>query len=72
MSDFPSEKIIILTKNCSPKYMTIEDIGSGINFNKKKLRKIIKLAVNGKIKRAVAYENIEILPMLEMTDFINN
>ena len=36
-----------------PTYMLIEDIGSGINFNRKGLRKIIKLAISGKINRVV-------------------
>ena len=36
-----------------PKYEIIEDIGSGINFNRRGLRKIIKLAINGKIKKLV-------------------
>jgi predicted site-specific integrase-resolvase len=36
-----------------PKYRMIEDIGSGINFNRKGLRKIIKLAIEGKINKLV-------------------
>ena len=41
-----------------PNYKLIEDIGSGINFNRKGLRKIIKLAINGKIKiLVVAYKD---------------
>ena len=40
------------------KYEIIEDIGSGINFNRKGLRKIIKLAIEGKInKLVVAYKD---------------
>ena len=36
----------------------IEDIGSGINFNRKGLRKIIKLGIEGKInKLVVAYKD---------------
>jgi putative resolvase len=36
----------------------IEDIGSGINFNRKGLRNIIKLAIEGKInKLVVAYKD---------------
>ena len=31
----------------------IQDIGSGINFNKKGIRKIIYLAIEGKINRLV-------------------
>ena len=45
-------------KNKFPDYMIIEDIGSGINFNRKGLRKIIKLAIANKInKLAVAYKD---------------
>jgi predicted site-specific integrase-resolvase len=41
-----------------PNYEIIEDIGSGINFNRKGLRKIIKLAIEGKInKLIVAYKD---------------
>ncbi len=41
-----------------PKYEIIEDIGSGINFNRKGFRKIIKLAIEGKInKLVVAYKD---------------
>ena len=41
-----------------PKYQMIEDIGSGINFNRKGLRKIIKLGIEGKInKLVVAYKD---------------
>ena len=40
------------------KYEVIEDIGSGINFNRKGLRKIIKLGIEGKInKLVVAYKD---------------
>ena len=40
------------------KYEIIEDIGSGINFNRKGFRKIIKLAIEGKInKLVVAYKD---------------
>jgi predicted site-specific integrase-resolvase len=35
------------------KYELIEDIGSGINFNRKGLRKIIELAISGKINKLV-------------------
>ena len=34
-------------------YKLIEDIGSGINFNRRGLRKIIKYAIEGKIHRVV-------------------
>lgn len=36
-------------KNKYPNHLMIEDIGSGINFNKRWLRKIIKLAIAGRI-----------------------
>jgi len=35
------------------KYEIIEDIGSGINFNRRGLRKIIDLAISGKINKLV-------------------
>lgn len=39
-------------------YEIIEDIGSGINFNRKGLRRIIKLGIEGKInKLVVAYKD---------------
>ncbi len=39
-------------------YEIIEDIGSGINFNRKGLRRIIKLGIAGKINRlVVAYKD---------------
>lgn len=41
-----------------PDYEIIEDIGSGINFNRKGLRKIINMAIEGKIdKLIVAYKD---------------
>ncbi|XWV26693.1 putative resolvase [Tupanvirus soda lake] len=41
-----------------PNHKIIEDIGSGINFNRKGLRKIIKWAIEGKIKEVVvAYKD---------------
>lgn len=41
-----------------PEYTIIEDIGSGINFNRKGFRKIIKLAIEGKIDTlVVAYRD---------------
>jgi len=41
-----------------PTYDVIEDIGSGLNFNRKGLRKIIKLAISGKInKLVIAYKD---------------
>ena len=41
-----------------PNHYLIEDIGSGINFNRRGLRKIIKLAIEGKIEEVViAYKD---------------
>ena len=41
-----------------PNHYLIEDIGSGINFNRRGLRKIIKLAIGGKIEEVViAYKD---------------
>lgn len=41
-----------------PEYTIIEDIGSGINFNRKGLRRIINLAISGKVnKLVVAYKD---------------
>jgi predicted site-specific integrase-resolvase len=41
-----------------PKYTIIEDIGSGLNLNKRGIKKIIKLAIAGKIKElVVAYRD---------------
>ena len=41
-----------------PTYDVTEDIGSGLNFNRKGLRKIIKLAISGKInKLVIAYKD---------------
>jgi len=40
-------------KSKYPKYNVIEDIGSGINFNRKGLRRIIKLAIGGQIGELV-------------------
>ena len=41
-----------------PEYTIVEDIGSGINFNRKGLRKIIRLAISGKIRKVVvAYKD---------------
>jgi predicted site-specific integrase-resolvase len=41
-----------------PKHVLIEDIGSGMNFNKRGIRKIIKLAIEGKIDElVVAYKD---------------
>jgi len=44
--------------NKYPNHTLIEDIGSGLNFNRKGLRKIIKLAISGKIEEVVvAYKD---------------
>jgi putative resolvase len=41
-----------------PKHLLIEDIGSGLNFNRRGLRKIIKYAINGKLEElVVAYKD---------------
>lgn len=41
-----------------PKHIIIEDIGSGMNFNKRGLRKIIHLSIKGKINElVVAYKD---------------
>ena len=41
-----------------PNYTYIEDIGSGLNFNKRGIRKIIDLAISGKINElVVAYKD---------------
>jgi len=39
--------------NLYPDHMLIEDIGSGINLNRRGLRKIIRLAIDGKINELV-------------------
>jgi putative resolvase len=55
-SDLEHQKTYMTKKY--PKYEVIEDIGSGINFNRKGLRKIIKLGIEGKInKLVVAYKD---------------
>jgi len=36
-----------------PNHIIIEEIGSGLNLNKRGIKKIIKLAINGKIKELV-------------------
>ena len=41
-----------------PNHLIIEDIGSGLNLNKRGIRKIIKLAISGKVKElVVAYRD---------------
>jgi putative resolvase len=49
--DLERQKEII--KNKYPKHTMIEDIGSGINLNRKGLRRIIKLAIGGKINEVI-------------------
>jgi predicted site-specific integrase-resolvase len=45
-------------KEYYPNHIIVEDIGSGINFNRKGLRKIIKWAIEGKVKEVVvAYKD---------------
>lgn len=45
-------------KKLYPKYEIIEDIGSGINFNRRGFRKIIELGIGGKIGEVVvAYKD---------------
>ena len=47
-----------LIKKKYPNHLMIEDIGSGINFNRKGLRKIIRLAIEGRIDElVVAYKD---------------
>src|SRR5919205_4029978 len=47
-----------MIKNQYPNHIMIEDIGSGINLNKKGIRKIIKLAIEGKVNELViAYKD---------------
>ena len=47
-----------LIKDKYPEHIMIEDIGSGINLNKRGIRKIIKLAIAGKINEVVvAYKD---------------
>ncbi len=36
-----------------PKYILIEDIGSGLNLNKRGIRKIIDYAIEGKINKLI-------------------
>lgn len=45
-------------KKLFPKYEIIEDIGSGLNLNKRGIRKIINMAIQGKINNlVVAYKD---------------
>ena len=55
-NDLERQKLFMTNKY--PNYELIEDIGSGINFNRKGLRKIINLAIKGKINTlVVAYKD---------------
>ena len=41
-----------------PNYLMLEDIGSGLNLNKRSIRKIIKLAIAGRVNElVVAYRD---------------
>ena len=52
------ERQLEMVKKKYPKNKIIKDIGSGINLNRKGLRKIIDLAIEGKIKTlVVAYKD---------------
>jgi len=52
------QRQIKLIKKKYPTHIIIKDIGSGMNFNKRGLRKIIKLAISGKINELViAYKD---------------
>ena len=54
--DLERQKKIL--RNHYPKNVLIEDIGSGINFNKKGIKKIIYLAIAGRVKKlVVAYKD---------------
>mgnify|MGYP003338832962 CR=1 FL=1 len=47
-----------MMKKLYPKYEIIEDIGSGLNLNKRGIRRILKLAIDGKINELViAYKD---------------
>lgn len=50
-SDLEHQKEMV--KKLYPNNYIIEDIGSGLNFNRRGLRKIIKLAIGGKIETLV-------------------
>lgn len=50
-NDLDTQKQILNKKY--PDYVLIEDIGSGLNLNKRGIRKIIKLAIEGKINELV-------------------
>ena len=47
------ERQIKILKKYYPKYTLIKDIGSGVNLNRRGLRKIIDLAIEGRIEEVV-------------------
>lgn len=52
------EKQKLYMKKRYPGHLLIEDIGSGLNFNRRGLRKIIKYAINGQLEElVVAYKD---------------
>jgi putative resolvase len=54
--DLDRQKELMINKY--PNHHLIEDIGSGLNLNKRGIRKIIKLAIEGKVKElVVAYRD---------------
>ena len=54
--DLERQKLLMKTKY--PNYLIIEDIGSGLNLNKRGINKIIHLAIKGKINDlVVAYKD---------------
>lgn len=55
-SDLENQKSVM--KSLYPNHTIIEDIGSGLNLNKKGIRKIVHLAIEGKINElVVAYRD---------------
>jgi len=54
--DLERQKLLMKTKY--PNYLIIEDIGSGLNLNKRGINKIIHLGIKGKINElVVAYKD---------------
>ena len=54
--DLERQKKFLINKY--PKYLIIEEIGSGLNLNKRGIKKIIHLAIQGKVKElVVAYRD---------------
>ena len=51
INDLERQKLFMVKRY--PKHLLIEDIGSGLNFNRKGLRKLIKLAIAGKVAEVV-------------------